>query len=496
MNAPRPPLLRHLVPLVSLVVAACTSAAPLPGGEVAQWTGPAPGPVPDKARADEREVDLVRRVMPAIVLVVNTRKDGKTTWGAGFFSERGKVLTALHVVEDEGQVAIMLHRPGRQTYSPMDGGILRFLFENGRELVPATIEKRDAVSDLAVLAFDPAAAPDAPILPWSSDDVRPGERVLALGHPQQTPWSFSAGVIGTLQYGLIQHDATVGPGSSGGPLMNTRGEIVGVNVAQVVSQPVGLSFARPAHVVTSAFGDGEARPFMIDLGSPTSSALTCWRAQELALREVADCFDWESSWRQHLLVLEEAASLVEDPDMKARIAQCATRPGEKEAFLERRRTGVVRALDPTASKGKDLDPDDPDLPQVVRDIYRQGLAEWKRTPEHTTAQFADDFRDPERLRSRLRLGLRVEDTRRVAPDLEWVLFASRSPDGSIAHFSELYALIGDRWLQRPMPWPEDLAKLPRTWPPPIETFAVKRKITLAYVVKRAALAEGCSARTS
>jgi hypothetical protein len=474
-------------------------------GPGSRWAGSTPSPLtPSEAEGDRRDVELVRRVMPSIVLVVNSRADGKTTYGAGFFSAPGKVLTALHVVEDKGTIALMLYRAGRPTYSPMDGGIMRFLFENSRDLVPATIAERDGVSDLATLAFDPTVLPSPPILAWSADDVRPGERVLALGHPQQTPWSFSAGIVGALQYGLIQHDATVGPGSSGGPLLNTRGEVVGVNVAQVVSQPVGLSFARPAHVVNSAFG-GTARPSggrgqssAIDLGSATSSALSCWRAQELALREVAECFDWESEWRQYVLIVEEAASLVSDPDLKTRIAQCITRPGEKEAFIERRRTGVIRALDPSAmksSEAKQVDPNDRDLPPAISALYQEGMAESMRTPEGSTRLFAEDFRDPERMRSRLRMGLRVEDTRRIAPDLEWVLFASRNSDGSVAHFSELYAKVGELWLQRAMPWPEEVERLPKSWPPPMDTFAIKRKISLAYIVKRALRAEGCSAKT-
>jgi len=484
--------------LFGLALAAC-AGTPSPLGDAnGPWAGPMPPPTPpDAAENDKRDVELVRRVMPSIVLVVNSRADGKTTYGAGFFAAPGKVLTALHVVEDKGTVALIFYRAGRPTYSPMDGGIMRFLFENTRDLVPATIAQRDGVSDLATLAFDPAALPNPPVLPWAADDVRPGERVLALGHPQQTPWSFSAGIVGALQYGLIQHDATVGPGSSGGPLLNTRGEVVGVNVAQVVSQPVGLSFARPAHVVTSAFG-GEARPTMIDLGSATSSALSCWRAQELALREVAECFDWESEWRQYVLIVEEAANLVTDPDLKARIAQCATRPGEKAAFIERRRTGVIRALDPSAmksSEAKEIDPDDRDLPPAVMALFKEGIAESKRTPEGSTALFAEDFRDPGRMRSRLRMGLRVEDTRRIAPDLEWVLFASKNSDGSVAHFSELYAKVGDQWLQRAMPWPDEVSRMPKSWPPPMDTFAIKRKISLAYIVRRALRAEGCSART-
>lgn len=525
MNARRPhprspsrPLGASLgVPLAwSLLAATLCACAGTPSalgdasGPGTRWPGPTSTALtPTEAEGDRQDVELVRRVMPSIVLVVNTRVDGKTTYGAGFFAAPGLVLTALHVVEDKGSVALMLYRAGRSTYSPMDGGIMRFLFENTRDLVPATIAQRDGVSDLATLAFDPAVLPNPPILPWSADDVRPGERVLALGHPQQTPWSFSAGIVGALQYGLIQHDATVGPGSSGGPLLNTRGEVVGVNVAQVVSQPVGLSFARPAHVVTSAFAGaalptgrgqpGSTRPStFLDLGSATSSALSCWRAQELALREVAECFDWESEWRQYVLIVEEAASLVRDPDLKARISQCVTRPGEKEAFVDRRRTGVIRALDPSISKSSEateIDPADRDLPPAVAALYQEGLAEWRRAPEGSTRLFAEDFRDPERMRSRLRLGLRVEDTRRIAPDLEWVLFASKNSDGTVAHFSELYAKVGEQWLQRAMPWPDEVQRMPKSWPPPMDTFAVKRKISLAYIVKRALRAEGCSART-
>lgn len=387
-------------------------------------------PTPTDQRPLPSDGDIVTAAMPAIVLVVNTRADHKTTWGAGFFDADGNVLTAHHVVADPGQVSVLVFREGRPSYSPMDGGIMRFLFENQRELVPATIAKADPVSDVALLRVDPKIDIGLrPALRWAEDCVRPGDRVYALGHPQETPWSFSAGVVGALQYGLIQHDATVGPGSSGGPLLNLRGEVVGVNVAQVVSEPVGLSFARPSLVVMSALGK-TGGDTSIDLASATTSALSCWRAQELALREVADCFDWETDWKQYTALVAEAARHVEPGEAQTRLLACADEGDNKARWIAKRRERVVRALDPTFDKkmdGDDIDPADPDLPPDVAKLLRD-----RNQKGATPGLFESDFRDVTRLRTRLRQGLRVEDTRRVAPDQEWVLLGSRNPDGTVA----------------------------------------------------------------
>lgn len=464
-----------------LVALACGSQPP----------APTPTPVSDALSAPPTEQDVVQDALPAIVLVVNQREDKKTVYGAGFFDVEGRILTANHVVDLPGQVSVMLFRPGRATYSPMDGGIMRFLFENGRELMPARVVRADAVADLA--ALEPARSlGEHASLRWSESGVRPGDRIYALGHPQETPWSFSAGVVGALQYGLIQHDATVGPGSSGGPLLNQRGEVVGVNVAQVVSEPVGLSFARPGHVVSSALG-GRPHEHTIDLSSASSAALTCWRAQELALREVAECFDWETDWRQFVALVEEAAAHIAAEDARARLLGCGQEGAPKERWVQRRKDHVVRALDPTNDKKRtpDLDPADPELPGPVAELLREGLEIWRRG-ELADGTVEGDFRDVARLRTRLRKGLRVEDTRKVAPDREWVMLASVNADGTLAHFSELYVKIGERWLQRGQPWPEEVAQLPSGWPEPLETFALKRSLSLALLVKRALHGEVCA----
>ncbi len=455
-----------------LVVSACASA-------------------PKVTQDDERpQSAIIQSALPSIVLVVAELPDDKYRFGAGFFDASGRVLTAQHVVAGHTNLSVMPFRAGRPSYSPMDGGMKRFLFENTRELVPASVAREDGVSDIALLEVSAELTP-RPGLPWAHAEAHPGDRVFALGHPQETPWSFSAGVIGALQYGLIQHDATVGPGSSGGPLLNQRGEVVGINVAQVVSLPVGLSFARPAHVVALALGELSSST-TLDLSSPTSAALSCWRAQELALTDVAECFDWDAEWAQYGALVREAATFVPEGELRQKILECSTL--DKTAWTERRRYHVTRALDPSYEKSSarsaDPDPNDPELPPEVAKLVAEGLTEWKESDPKDTS-FQADFRDPKRLRQRLRLGLRVEDTRRVAPNLEWVLLGSPNSDGTVAHFSELYVRVGERWLQRGMPWPDDVAKLPRAWPPPMESFSLQRKFSLASLIKRAKAGKPC-----
>lgn len=470
-----------------MAFAAC-STAPNPRPEPAQGSDPSR----DMARSATGSVSaLIDEALPSIVLVVTKLDGDKLRFGAGFFDAAGRVVTAQHVVAEGRSVSVLPFKKGRASYSPMDGGIGRFLFENTPELVPARVMKEDGVSDLALLEVSSDIGPRG-ALAWAHADVLPGDRVLALGHPQETPWSFSAGVVGALQYGIIQHDAAVGPGSSGGPLLNERGEVVGVNVAQVVSLPVGLSFARPAHVVASTFG-AVASGSTIDLSTPTSTALSCWRAQELALTDVADCFDWEAEWEQHRALVKEAAAMVGEPE-RARILECGLTKIDKERWQEKRRQHVTRALDPNFkkdnAKSSDPDPNDPELPPEVRKLVAEGLAEWKSDPKDRSLQA--DFRDPRRMRDRLRLGLRVEDSRRVAPDMEWVLLGSPNKDGSVSHFSELYVRVHGHWVQRGLPWPDDVAKLPRGWPSPLERFELQRKFSLAALIKRARSGVACS----
>ena len=156
--------------------------------------------------------------------------------GSGFIvSADGIVLTSAHVVEDAQQVVVKL--------------------TDRREFV-AKVLGSDPSTDIAVLKIDAMRLPT--VQPGRPQDLKVGEWVLAIGSPYGLENSVSAGVVSATGRSLpdasfvpfIQTDAAVNPGSSGGPLFNARGDVVGIN-SQIYSRSggyQGLSFAVPIDV--------------------------------------------------------------------------------------------------------------------------------------------------------------------------------------------------------------------------------------------------------
>ena len=203
----------------------------------------------------------------------------------------GLVVTSLHVVDGEGELSAMLYRPNRPSYTPMDGGLARFLFENQADLVRATRVASDGVTDLAVVRVE-ADTSQLPRLVWAADEVRAGDRVLALGHPQETVWSFTSGMVSSIHLGAIQHDAAINPGNSGGPLIDMSGQVVGINTAKLLST-AGVGFARPI-AMAGYLIDQATAPFDPDLATPEKAILSCARASELASPSYYNCLDWDA----------------------------------------------------------------------------------------------------------------------------------------------------------------------------------------------------------
>lgn len=158
--------------------------------------------------------------------------------GSGFFiSTDGYIITNYHVIREADTIIVGM----------VDGSELE-----------AEIVGVDPTSDLALLKV--AASKEYEVLAFgSSDDLKVGEWVLAIGSPFGFDYSVTQGIVSAKGRGLhtdkyvpfIQTDVAINPGSSGGPLMNLEGEVVGVN-AQIVSRSggyLGLSFAIPSMVV-------------------------------------------------------------------------------------------------------------------------------------------------------------------------------------------------------------------------------------------------------
>ncbi|HEU4533837.1 MAG TPA: serine protease, partial [Polyangiaceae bacterium] len=116
---------------------------------------PAPAPAPPAPGASAPDADVVERALAAVVLLVGTRADGSVSYGSGVVLDgRGLVVTNAHVLSGSRSLKAMLYEPGRISYTPMDGGLARYLFEYERDLVGARVERVDLRSDLALVRVD------------------------------------------------------------------------------------------------------------------------------------------------------------------------------------------------------------------------------------------------------------------------------------------------------------------------------------------------------
>ena len=192
-------------------------------------------------------IDAVELVAQAVVSV-DVRKPGgnqgrrspaQAGTGSGFvFAADGLVLTNSHVVEDSTEIDVML--------------------PDGREH-RADLVGQDPDTDVAVLKI---TASDLTAVSFGrSQALRPGQLVIAIGNPYGFQHTVSAGVVSALGRTLrarsgrlidqvIQTDAALNPGNSGGPLVNSAGQVVGVNTA-IIAGGQGLSFAVPISTVVA-----------------------------------------------------------------------------------------------------------------------------------------------------------------------------------------------------------------------------------------------------
>ncbi|MGB3405758.1 MAG: HhoA/HhoB/HtrA family serine endopeptidase [Microcoleaceae cyanobacterium] len=154
--------------------------------------------------------------------------------GSGFIlSSDGQIITNAHVVEGAQVVQVVL-KDGRQ----FEGRVLG----------------TDDVTDVAVVKIDVDNLPTVPL--GNSEELSPGEWAIAIGNPLGLDNSVTVGIISATgrsssdvgvpdkRIGFIQTDAAINPGNSGGPLLNARGEVIGMNTA-IINGAQGLGFAIP-----------------------------------------------------------------------------------------------------------------------------------------------------------------------------------------------------------------------------------------------------------
>lgn len=170
----------------------------------------------------------------------NQRKEVVQGTGSGFiFNANGEILTNAHVVSGADKVTVTL-KDGRSF--------------NGKVL------GADKVTDVAVVKID---APDLPVVSLGdSDRLQAGEWAIAIGNPLGLDNTVTVGIVSATgrsssqvgipdqQVRFIQTDAAINPGNSGGPLLNQRGEVIGMNTA-IIKGTQGLGFAIPINKAKS-----------------------------------------------------------------------------------------------------------------------------------------------------------------------------------------------------------------------------------------------------
>jgi S1-C subfamily serine protease len=173
--------------------------------------------------------------------------------GSGFIvDEEGTVVTAAHVVDEASAVKVILQ----------DGSVRS-----------AEVLGVDDATDVAVIRFDPEGLELQPLELGDSSGVKVGASVAAIGAPFEYAWSFSTGIVSGLDRTIeapngftvshaIQTDAAVNPGNSGGPLLDSEGDVIGV-VDQIATdgsadQSSGVGFAVPSNLVASELEQLEA----------------------------------------------------------------------------------------------------------------------------------------------------------------------------------------------------------------------------------------------
>jgi len=201
-------------------------------------------------------IDIFEKSEESVVQVNVLRSESDGGMGSGFvYSEDGYIITNQHVVRDAQKVTVTF----------LDG-----------EAYIGDVVGRDRDLDIAVVKVNPSNTYIQPIKIGDSSKLKVGEKIAAIGNPFGLSGSMTSGIVSQIGrllpqesgYSIpdvIQTDAAINPGNSGGPLINMKGEVVGINTAiqSATGEFSGIGFAVPSNTVKKVV------PILIEKGEFT-----------------------------------------------------------------------------------------------------------------------------------------------------------------------------------------------------------------------------------
>lgn len=193
------------------------------------------------AGTEERLItELYKKINPAIVCVDSQLSNGISCGTGCIIDKSGIILTSAHVVDSGENVLITMF--------------------NGQNYEAVVLKRFGENQDFVLLKINTNLKLKTVKL-GNSEKIKVGQRVLAIGNPFGFNGTLTQGIISRIDYvkNRIQTDAAINPGSSGGPLLNKKGEIIGIN--QAIYNPdnnisnIGIGFAIPVNTIKEYLKD-------------------------------------------------------------------------------------------------------------------------------------------------------------------------------------------------------------------------------------------------
>ena len=249
-----------------------------PAGTALAQPPAAPGAVVPVPGAPSSFVELIRRARPSVVnihttAIIRQRPVAVFPFGedSPFYqlveppAQRARSLGSGFVISDAGEIVTNNHVIAPEELGGRVADEITVKLEDKRTF-RARVIARDPATDVALLKIDAAGLAAARL--GDSDTLEVGEWVVAMGEPYGLSSTVTAGIVSAKgrrgedigrgltngYWDFIQTDAAINPGNSGGPLLNMRGEVVGINTA-VNAKAQGLAFAVPINMAKRVIAD-------------------------------------------------------------------------------------------------------------------------------------------------------------------------------------------------------------------------------------------------